>query len=689
MHIKMVSIVLLLAIIVSSCQSKLQTDIESTPFKGLSVSSKTVSRTPTSISEIYPSPTLYPNKNLPSFTGEIIPVSSKVIGIENIQNIRELSVWGSGWVTDLATSPDGSILAAASSIGLFLYNSETLIPINFLHYDAESLAFSPDGTILAIGLKRSEILLWNVPTNESMGQLLGLSGEVSSLAFSSDGKTLASGSGNRTITLWDIENQTEIFTLDGLGTYVMSRISTVLFSPDDKYLYSSDWDGTIRKWDIEKMEQVFSIKTNAKNSLDLSSDGTVLASSGFENNIIKLWESESGNNIGELVGHKGFIRRIEFSPKGKNLASCSYDGTIRIWDIETKQQIKLLQDITTSCSSVGYSQSGTVLYSASSTSLWSDQFVNTISKWDIAVGKIIITKTQRGLIEINSIALSPNGKLLASGSGSGTVNSSWGDVILWDMTNGTIIRTIEGDGELIYDVAFSPDGKILASVDYYGSLCLWEVETGKLLNSFSIKDGIINGETKITFSIDGKEIITVTSGLLTIWDFTGELSKKQIVIPREMNQFAFSDDKRYVAIGSLYTNYILVVEINSGKENQLLIGENYSISSLAYLPDGKKLAIGMHLGGIEIIDIVTGKIVQTFASQKIRINQMDFTTDGNIMVSSSADGRIILWNVITGKEIISLLGHTSGVNDIRISPDDKLIISGSEDQTIRIWGLLP
>jgi WD40 repeat protein len=202
MNIKNVYLVLLLAIVITSCQTKLQTDIESISSAELSVSSPTLSRIPTSISEIFSSPTPYPEKNLPSFQGEIFPVSSNIIGIENIQQIRELSVWGSGWVTDLATSPDGSVLAVASSIGVFLYNTETLMPIQFLHNDAVSLAFSPDGTILAIGLRKSEIQLWNIPTEESMGRLFGFTGEVSSLAFSSDGKILASGSGNRTIKLW-------------------------------------------------------------------------------------------------------------------------------------------------------------------------------------------------------------------------------------------------------------------------------------------------------------------------------------------------------------------------------------------------------------------------------------------------------------------------------------------------------
>jgi WD40 repeat protein len=287
--------------------------------------------------------------------------------------------------------------------------------------DVFSVAFSPDGNILASGSISGEIILWDEATHERLGDpLKGHSGaNVNSVAFSPDGNTLASGGDDGTVVLWDVQNRNLIgVPLRGHTDHVTS----VAFSPDGKTLASASWDSTIILWDVETRHAIGQPLTGNSGSLLIlafSPDGKILASGG-DDRTIQLWDVENHQPMGKpLKGHNDSVRSLAFSPDGRALVSGSDDNTIIAWDPATGQPIG--QPVT------GHSSA------------------------------------------VTSLAFSPDGKLLASGSWDNTV-------ILWNTDTGQQIGSpLAKHSNSVFSVAFSPDGKILASGSQDGTIVLWDV----------------------------------------------------------------------------------------------------------------------------------------------------------------------------------------------------------------------
>jgi WD40 repeat protein len=280
------------------------------------------------------------------------------------------------------------------------------------HY-VYSVAFSPDGKILASGSWDNTIKLWDVATGREVRTLKGHTNSVNSVAFSPDGKILASGSLDETIKLWDVATGREIRTFSGHTASVWS----VAFSPDGKLLASGSWDETIKLWDVATGEEIHTFKghTDHVESVAFSPDGRTLASGSWDETI-KLWDVATGKELRTLKGHTDYVRSVAFSPDGKLLASGSVDHTIKLWDVATGREIRTLSGHT---------------------------------DW------------------VESVAFSPDGKTLASGS--------YREIKLWDVATGRELRTLKGYTGYVYSVAFSPDGKILAFGSQDETIKLWDV----------------------------------------------------------------------------------------------------------------------------------------------------------------------------------------------------------------------
>ena len=284
--------------------------------------------------------------------------------------------------------------------------------------------------------------------------LTGHSNHVRSVAFSPDGRILASGSDNHTIILWDITTHTQIATLKGHSHWVTS----VAFSPDGNILASGSEDKTIKLWDIRTHREIATLKGHLDwiRSIALSQDRYILAS-GSSDKTIRLWNVKTHQTIAILKGHSNSVVCVALNQKANILASGSADKTIKLWDVSTHREIATLEGHSNWIRSVAFSPDGRILASGSD-----DQ---TVKLWDIATHTQIATlKGHSGCV--GSVAFSPDGGTLASGSYDKSVK-------LWDVKTHTQIATLKGHSDWVRSVAFSPDGNTLASGSDDNTIKLW------------------------------------------------------------------------------------------------------------------------------------------------------------------------------------------------------------------------
>ena len=298
--------------------------------------------------EVVPSPDLFFPSHLSFSTdGNLLVIGNILMNAKTGTNIAVLDGAISG-----AFSPVEEILAAGLStidlewpkepFPIKLWDIPTIKPLAWFtgntHW-AYSVAFSPDGKILAAGAHDTAVYLWDVVTQANIATLDGHHGPVRSVAFSIDGSIIASGSDDATIKLWDVLTQTNIATLGGDE----SSVNSIAFSADERILASGSRDDTVRLWDIRTGRMIAALSHNefssgftvfnGVNSVAFSPDGMVLVA-GMENGMVKLWDMKTGANFDVLV-HTNPVTSVAFSPDGSILACAIKNGedvSVRLWD---------------------------------------------------------------------------------------------------------------------------------------------------------------------------------------------------------------------------------------------------------------------------------------------------------------------------------------------------------------------
>jgi WD40 repeat protein len=256
-----------------------------------------------------------------------------------------------GSVTSVAFSPDGQTLvvgtfAWGNNISLWDVQTGRPIALGMEGHSNEvfTVAFSPDGRFAASGCFDGTIIFWDPATGQPLSEPLTdiappegtsmRSNDVWSIAFSPDGRLLASGRGGGDILLWDVETQQpDGEPLAGHSDTVMS----LAFSPDGRILASSGGDRLIRLWDVESRQligQPLTGHTEAVFSVSFSPDGRLLASGSWDGTI-RFWDVQTGQAVGDAitVGQDFFVNTVAFSPDGQMLASTASDGSVILWDL--------------------------------------------------------------------------------------------------------------------------------------------------------------------------------------------------------------------------------------------------------------------------------------------------------------------------------------------------------------------
>lgn len=539
--------------------------------------------------------------------------------------------------------------------------------------DVFAVEFSPDGQTLATASKDGTARIWDVASGNVLHTLDGHSSEVTCVAFSPDGTRLATGSEDLQIILWDPATGEALHTLTGHDDHVL----TVAFSPDGRQLASGGRDKQVRLWDLSTHQQVQSPEPNTSvvRCIRYSPDGQTLAACD-EDGTIHLWMTADWQHRAPLRNSDGPLFAIDFQDDSKHLVSAGRDSTLYCWDLESntcaphpesKNHESWIRDSK-------LSPDGTLVANANQngfTVLWRmDSEEND--------GPIQVSTIQGHEGRVWNVAWSPDGKHLATAGADNVIR-------LWDVEKQLGISPYSPSSGWVWDLAFTGDTTKFVTAHQGGDLCTWDAAThGLQATCKSIRAGdrtvlsvhpTLNLAAMSAWSIKSVQLVDLSTGKVVLQKGT---------FPGSVNDIEFNDTKSMVAVATAVRT-VHVLDLPGGEERYVL-QDDQPVNWVAFSPDGTKLLTCSR--ELRLWDADSGELLWGRRQYEANPRNAIFSPNGQVIAAAIGNRIIALIDPTTG-EIIGELQSTAGRANVMVfSPDGRTLAIGTQEPgLVALWDI--
>lgn len=412
--------------------------------------------------------------------------------------------------------------------------------------------------------------------------------------------------------------------------------------------------------------------TSWPSDVSYSSDGLRAVSSGTDRTI-RVWELASGREIARWQTANVSAGAIVLSADGVHAVTTEHERAI-VWNVQTGEEVARLSERFRGTFGLAISPDGT---RALVTGNGNDPLKPGFVLFDVASGTVVRRIDSTGYQNAMCVAFSPHGGLACSGH----VENS---VVLWDLETGRALQTFQGHTDHVLSVAFSPDGTRILSGSRDGTVRLWSVEGDAL----GVLKGHPNEVNEVCFLPDGRRALSAgADGTLRLWDLEAgvEVTRADIFIP--INAAAVSPDGAQAICTSLDGDLIVWRLPRPVEEMRTLRGHSAGVLCVAISADGATALTGGHDHQIILWDLVAGREIRRFEGHKYWVSDVAILPDGRRAMSASFDKTLRLWDLESGRELRRIDAHPLAIESVDIAPDGLLAISGSRDMTAGLWNL--
>jgi len=544
-------------------------------------------------------------------------------------------------------------------------------------------AFSPESPprLLATAGFTNVISIWDLASGKVIGALRGHSGGASLTAFSADGARLCTynwDAADRTARIWDMQQQRIVFA----PLVHSAPINYADLSRDGRWLATGGADGKVRVFDV-----MTGADTGLRNNygdgiiaVAFSPDGRRLAYGGgtwgwtrSQDTSIRIWDLVTGETR-RLEGHAQVVFGLAWSPDGRLLVSCGWDGRIKAWNPDSGRELEppfVASPKQRVVCRADFSPDGQLL-----------GVVGMDDPNPTARATLFDVKTRRVVRElaghsktVQGIRFSPDGKYIAT---SGTDLA----VKIWSVATPPDFVSLEGHSQVVWTAAFSPDGRRVATGSLDQTARIWDASNGELLQTFLVRFPVVS----LAFNPDGRKLATIgPENSARVWQIKEEAGswKKQAANDellrlrghtRAVLAVAWSPDDRWIATGSKDAT-VRIADANTGALRLSLIGHSNSVQAVAFSPDGSVLASGSADGTARLWSTLSGQCLRVLTNHIDGVLSLAFSPRGRWLATGGRDCTARLWDTETGRQVHCLSGHVNGVSSVAFSPDGKRLVT--------------